>query len=109
MLDLPDPSKAVLEEVPPADLKPYLRNQEGVAGPNGETLLGAAVATGPAVWGVSPHLPGTGLGALRFALTHLVPPGRPARFIHGSRKKSPGSGGCPAMVEEAGRVAVRPR
>ena len=42
-----------------------------------ETLLGAAVATGPAVWGVSPHLPGTGLGALRFALLHVIGPGRP--------------------------------
>lgn len=42
-----------------------------------ETLLGSAVATGPAVWGVSPHLPGTGLGALRLALTHVVAPGRP--------------------------------
>ena len=42
-----------------------------------ETLLGTAIATGPAVWGVSPHLPGTGLGALRLALTHVVAPGRP--------------------------------
>jgi phytoene dehydrogenase-like protein len=42
-----------------------------------ETLLGAALATGPGVWGVSPHQPGTGLGALRLAMPHLVPPGRP--------------------------------
>jgi phytoene dehydrogenase-like protein len=42
-----------------------------------ETIMGAVVAGGPAVWGVSPHLPGTGLGALRFVLAHLVRPGRP--------------------------------
>ena len=42
-----------------------------------ETLLGAAVSAGPAVWGVSPYQRGTGLGALRFALLHTVGPGRP--------------------------------
>jgi phytoene dehydrogenase-like protein len=42
-----------------------------------ETLMGTAVATGPAVWGVSPHQTGTGLGALRFGLMHTVAPGRP--------------------------------
>ena len=42
-----------------------------------ETILGAAVAGGPAVWGVSPHTPGTGLGALRLVLPHAVQPGRP--------------------------------
>ncbi|MFN0027015.1 MAG: phytoene desaturase family protein [Acidimicrobiales bacterium] len=42
-----------------------------------ETILGAAVAGGPAVWGVSPHTPGTGLGALRLAMPHAVRPGRP--------------------------------
>ncbi len=42
-----------------------------------ETILGAAVAGGPAVWGVSPHTPGSGLGALRLAMVHAVRPGRP--------------------------------
>ena len=42
-----------------------------------ETILGAAVAGGPAVWGVSPYTPGTGLGALRLVLAHAVQPGRP--------------------------------
>ena len=43
---------------------------------------------GPAVWGVSPHLPGTGLGALRFALTHrraAGPAGRRLRRPHRRR------------------------
>lgn len=42
-----------------------------------ETILGAIIAGGPAVWGVSPHTPGTGLGALRLAMSHVVQPGRP--------------------------------
>ncbi|MPY93835.1 MAG: NAD(P)-binding protein [Acidimicrobiia bacterium] len=42
-----------------------------------ETLLGGAAALGPAIWGVSPHLKGTGLGALRLATSHLVKGGRP--------------------------------
>jgi phytoene dehydrogenase-like protein len=42
-----------------------------------ETLMGAAIAAGPAVWGVSPHQRGTGLGVLRMAMGHVVRPGRP--------------------------------
>ncbi|HLG92106.1 MAG TPA: NAD(P)/FAD-dependent oxidoreductase, partial [Acidimicrobiales bacterium] len=42
-----------------------------------ETLLAPAAAVGPAVWGLSPHSPGTGLAALAYSLTHLAPPGRP--------------------------------
>ncbi|MEZ5260937.1 MAG: FAD-dependent oxidoreductase [Acidimicrobiales bacterium] len=42
-----------------------------------ETIMGAVIAGGPAVWGVSPHTPGTGLGALRLVMSHLVQPGRP--------------------------------
>lgn len=42
-----------------------------------ETLLGASIASGPAVWGVSPHLKGTGLGALKLATMHLTQGGRP--------------------------------
>lgn len=42
-----------------------------------EVLLGTALSTGPAVWGVSPYASGTGLGALRYAMLHAVAPGRP--------------------------------
>ncbi|MCC6437147.1 MAG: NAD(P)/FAD-dependent oxidoreductase [Acidimicrobiales bacterium] len=42
-----------------------------------ETIMGAVIAGGPAVWGVSPHTPGTGLGVLRLVMAHLVQPGRP--------------------------------
>jgi phytoene dehydrogenase-like protein len=42
-----------------------------------ETVMGAAIAAGPAVWGVSPHQRGTGLGVLRMAMGHVVQPGRP--------------------------------
>ncbi len=42
-----------------------------------EALVAPAVATGPAVWGVHPGAPGTGLGALGYAMRHLVPVGRP--------------------------------
>ncbi|MGH8928688.1 MAG: phytoene desaturase family protein [Acidimicrobiia bacterium] len=62
-------------------------------------LIAPALALAPAVWGVSPTTPGTGLGALTFALRHLVPPGRPAG----------GSGALPvalagALAEFGGRV-----
>ena len=42
-----------------------------------EGLLGPAMATGPAVWGVSPYTPGTGLGAIAVATKHVNPVGRP--------------------------------
>ncbi len=42
-----------------------------------EALLGPAMATGPAVWGVSPDTPGTGLGAIAMATKHVNPVGRP--------------------------------
>ena len=41
------------------------------------SLRGAAVAAGPAVWGLSPYTPGTGLGVLRMAMCHTIRPGRP--------------------------------
>jgi hypothetical protein len=40
-------------------------------------FLGPAVATGPAVWGLSPETPGTGLGAISYALGHVAKTGRP--------------------------------
>jgi beta-carotene ketolase (CrtO type) len=40
-------------------------------------LQGPAMVTGPMVWGVTPELPGTGLGALTYALRHAGQVGRP--------------------------------
>ncbi len=42
-----------------------------------EAILGPAVAGGPAVWGVSPYTPQTGLGALALAMKHVAQVGRP--------------------------------
>ncbi len=42
-----------------------------------DALLGPAAVTGPMVWGVSPERPGTGLGALSYALRHVGRVGRP--------------------------------
>jgi phytoene dehydrogenase-like protein len=42
-----------------------------------ETIIGLCVAGGTAVWGVSPHQAGTGLGALRLAIGQVTRPGRP--------------------------------
>ena len=42
-----------------------------------ELLIGPALVTGPTVWGVSPHTPGTGLGALTYAMRHVSKVGRP--------------------------------
>jgi len=42
-----------------------------------DDLLGPAMATGPAVWGLSPESPGSGLGALGWAFKHVGPTGRP--------------------------------
>ncbi len=41
------------------------------------SLLGPAFTAGPVVWGVHPRTPGTGLGALGYAMRHLVGVGRP--------------------------------
>jgi phytoene dehydrogenase-like protein len=40
-------------------------------------LIAAAATNGPAVWGLPPDAPGTGLAALGFATRHLVGVGRP--------------------------------
>lgn len=42
-----------------------------------ERVYAPALATGPVVWGLSPELPGTGLGALTFAFRHVAQVGRP--------------------------------
>jgi phytoene dehydrogenase-like protein len=42
-----------------------------------EQLRCPVVSTGPAVWGLSPEFPGTGLGALGYAMRHVAQVGRP--------------------------------
>lgn len=42
-----------------------------------EALLLPALVTGPAVWGLDPDTPGTGLAALGYALRHQLQVGRP--------------------------------
>jgi len=42
-----------------------------------ERVAAPALATGPVVWGLSPELPGTGLGALTYAFRHAASVGRP--------------------------------
>ncbi len=42
-----------------------------------DAIMAPAVVVGPAVWGLSPHTPRTGLGALTFAMKHVAPVGRP--------------------------------
>jgi phytoene dehydrogenase-like protein len=56
-----------------------------------DALVAPAIATGPAVWGVRPSTPGTGLGALGYAMRHLVPVGRPVG----------GSGSLPTALASA--------
>ena len=40
-------------------------------------VSGSAMVTGPMVWGISPELPGSGLGALTHAMRHVGTLGRP--------------------------------
>ena len=42
-----------------------------------EALRAPAMVAGPMVWGVSPELPGTGWGALTYAMRHVARVGRP--------------------------------
>lgn len=56
-----------------------------------EAILGPALSTGPVVWGVSPLLPRTGLGALSLAMRHAARIGRPVG----------GSGMVPATLHRA--------
>ena len=53
-----------------------------------EVVMGPAVTTGPAVWGLSPFTPHTGLGALTYAMKHAGHTGRPVG----------GSGAVPSSV-----------
>ena len=43
-----------------------------------EAVMAPAIVVGPAVWGLSPHTPGSGLGALTYAMKHVASVGRPA-------------------------------
>lgn len=56
-----------------------------------EAVIGPAMVEGPIVWGISPETPGTGLGALSYALRHVVPVGRPVG----------GSGALPEALKAA--------
>ena len=42
-----------------------------------DALAGTAAVSGPMVWGISPELPGSGLGALTHAMRHVASVGRP--------------------------------
>ena len=42
-----------------------------------ESLRSPALAVGPMVWGISPEFPKSGLGALTYAMRHVVKVGRP--------------------------------
>ena len=42
-----------------------------------EAVMAPAVVVGPAVWGLSPDTPGSGLGALTYAMKHVASVGRP--------------------------------
>ncbi len=42
-----------------------------------EAVIGPAMVEGPVVWGISPETPGTGLGAISYALRHVGTLGRP--------------------------------
>ncbi|MCU1389941.1 MAG: crtO [Ilumatobacteraceae bacterium] len=42
-----------------------------------EPLRAPALAVGPMVWGISPETPGSGLGALTYAMRHVATVGRP--------------------------------
>lgn len=56
-----------------------------------DAVIGPQATTGPAVWGISPAAPGTGLGAIGYALKHVGQTGRPRG----------GSGGLPTALAAA--------
>ena len=56
-----------------------------------DALLGPAMVAGPMVWGISPETPGTGLGALGYAMRHVSTVGRPVG----------GSGMVPTSLQSA--------
>ena len=58
---------------------------------NNEAIIGPAMVEGPVVWGLSPETPGTGLGAIAFALRHVANVGRPVG----------GSGALPEAIKQS--------
>lgn len=64
-----------------------------------EDLVAPAAVTGPAVWGLGPYTPGTGLAALGYALSHVVRSGRP---VGGSGALTDALAG--AVLAGAGRI-----
>jgi beta-carotene ketolase (CrtO type) len=56
-----------------------------------EAIIGPAMVEGPVVWGLSPETPGTGLGAIAFALRHVASVGRPEG----------GSGALPESIKQS--------
>lgn len=56
-----------------------------------EAIIGPAMVEGPVVWGLSPETPGTGLGAIAFALRHVAHLGRPVG----------GSGALPEALKQS--------
>ena len=56
-----------------------------------EAVIGPAMVEGPVVWGLSPETPGTGLGAIAFALRHVAQVGRPVG----------GSGALPESIKQS--------
>jgi phytoene dehydrogenase-like protein len=56
-----------------------------------EAIIGPAMVEGPVVWGLSPETPGTGLGAIAFALRHVAKVGRPQG----------GSGALPEAIKQS--------
>ncbi len=54
-------------------------------------IIGPALVEGPTVWGVSPHTPNTGLGAITLAMRHAAQVGRPIG----------GSGALPRALQSA--------
>ncbi len=60
-----------------------------------DEMIASAVCAGPVVWGLSPELPGTGLGALTYAIRHVAQVGRPVG----------GSGQLPVAIAAAFEAA----
>lgn len=60
-----------------------------------DALVAPGGVIGPVLWGLAPSTPGTGLGALGYALRHLVPVGRPVG----------GSGALPTAIAAAVEAA----
>jgi len=56
-----------------------------------QALMGPVIVNGPAVWGLSPHTPRTGMGAVGYAIRHSSRSGRPVG----------GSGAVPASLRAA--------